>query len=291
MQLISSRSGIDGFCAMWILCGLGISIMCKQGSLQEMMFSSETSVTEHLRIGWQMAWNSNFGDKQQQEDGQDALTSYKIASNTLNDTSASKGLSDLGDVQDLEKSFSSVVEEVAIAVTETSSFLDVDLLAMEEELLNNACHCNCFCLDNENIAKFKPATQSSTEGSHVAGRAVDDNYFTALEANSCSSTVATGERNPWWQVDLAASYKIGLVRLHSSDYSDHPDGLHDITVSILDANGIHVQSKHHPGIVKPGVTRDFRFEARGNFVKIQLYDASGVLSLSEVEVFPYKCQA
>eukprot|EP00814_Leptocylindrus_danicus_P011567 CAMPEP_0116044418 /NCGR_PEP_ID=MMETSP0321-20121206/26986_1 /TAXON_ID=163516 /ORGANISM="Leptocylindrus danicus var. danicus, Strain B650" /LENGTH=209 /DNA_ID=CAMNT_0003525507 /DNA_START=24 /DNA_END=650 /DNA_ORIENTATION=- len=209
MQLISSRSGIDGFCAMWILCGLGISIMCKQGSLQEMMFSSETSVTEHLRIGWQMAWNnSNFGDKQQQEDGQDALTSYKIASNTLNDTSASKGLSDLGDVQDLEKSFSSV--------------------------------CNCFCLDYETIAKFKPATQSSTEGPHVAGRAVDDNYFTALEANSCSSTVATGERNPWWQVDLAASYKIGLVRLHSSDYSDHPDGLHDITVSILDANGIHV---------------------------------------------------
>jgi len=261
--------------------------MYKQSSLQEMMFSSETSVTEHLRIRWQMAWNNNFGDKKEEE-GQDVLTSYKIAPNTLNDTSASKGLSDLGGAQDLEESSSSV-EEVAIAVTETSSFLDVDH-AMEEELLD-ACYCDCFCLNYENIAKFKPATQSSTEGPHVAGRAVDNNFFTNLKSDSCSSTVATGERNPWWQVDLTESYKIGLVRLHGSINRDYPGELHDITVSILDANGLHVQSHHHPGIVRPGINADFRFEARGNFVKIQLYDASGVLSISEVEVFPYKCQA
>ena len=60
-----------------------------------------------------------------------------------------------------------------------------------------------------NLALNKPATQSSTYGGMVAGRAVDGNHANDVNDGSCTHT--EHGTPPWWRVDLEAKYRIHKV--------------------------------------------------------------------------------
>ena len=64
-----------------------------------------------------------------------------------------------------------------------------------------------FLLGRSNFALFRPASQSSTHGSHVAGKAVDGN-----EA-SMTHTVDVGDLSPWWKVQLAYPVWVSHVEI------------------------------------------------------------------------------
>ena len=57
-----------------------------------------------------------------------------------------------------------------------------------------------------NIARLKPAYQSSTGGSASAGRAVDGDTNSIWTGNSCTHT--DEEDNPTWYVDLGETSKV-----------------------------------------------------------------------------------
>jgi hypothetical protein len=65
------------------------------------------------------------------------------------------------------------------------------------------------------IARSKPATQSSTEGSASASRAVDGTTNGVFASGSVSSTTEADEPNPWWQVDVGANSVVNDVVIHN----------------------------------------------------------------------------
>lgn len=62
-----------------------------------------------------------------------------------------------------------------------------------------------------NIARGKPAKQSSTTQGGVASRAVDGNIDTIYSKGSCTHTHYDTE--PWWRVDLESAREIGGVQI------------------------------------------------------------------------------
>ncbi len=67
-----------------------------------------------------------------------------------------------------------------------------------------------FCIVG-NLARGKPAIQSSTRHGGIASKAVDGNKNMDFHAGSCTHTRI--ERRPWWRVDLESYYKVKGVRL------------------------------------------------------------------------------
>ena len=57
-----------------------------------------------------------------------------------------------------------------------------------------------------NIARDKPAFQSSVSYGGVPSRAVDGVTSTNYNAGSCTATAM--ESDPWWGVDLQAEYRV-----------------------------------------------------------------------------------
>jgi hypothetical protein len=65
------------------------------------------------------------------------------------------------------------------------------------------------------LARGKTATQSSTEGTADAGRAVDGNTDGVFANNSVASTTEVDEPNPWWQVEVGNNSIVNEVVLHN----------------------------------------------------------------------------
>ena len=64
----------------------------------------------------------------------------------------------------------------------------------------------------------KPTEQSSTlYGAAVSSRAVDGNYDTNFNGNSCTHTSGGEEDkiNPWWRVDLQQEASIASVKVYN----------------------------------------------------------------------------
>lgn len=62
------------------------------------------------------------------------------------------------------------------------------------------------------LAKGKPAEQSSTFLTNSATLAVDGNRGTNVIEGLCAHT-GGGDINPWWRVDLQAVYSITSVKI------------------------------------------------------------------------------
>ncbi|MDO5979577.1 discoidin domain-containing protein [Flavivirga spongiicola] len=62
-----------------------------------------------------------------------------------------------------------------------------------------------------NVAQGKTANQSSTNGAHIASRAVDGNTAGSLTDNSLAHTL--DEVSAWWEVDLGSTVAIDSIRI------------------------------------------------------------------------------
>ena len=141
-----------------------------------------------------------------------------------------------------------------------------------------------------NLAKGKPATQSSTEGSAAASRAVDDNTNGDFQQNSVSATAV--QPQPYWQVDLGASAFLSSVRLwNRTDCCANQLGNFHVFVSDQPFTGTTVaQSQAQSGVLDlaspgiAGVTTTLPVNRTGRYVRVQL-EGSTNLRLAEVEVF------
>ena len=68
----------------------------------------------------------------------------------------------------------------------------------------------CLFVHTENIAKNKPATQSSTDNSGSAARAVDGNTASSWSSRSCTHT---NTEYAWWRVDLGNDFDISGIKI------------------------------------------------------------------------------
>jgi len=64
-----------------------------------------------------------------------------------------------------------------------------------------------FCVFAANMALKRPASQSSTDGRHVASKAVDG----SKDAMACSKR----ELHPWWSVDIGSWHDVSHVTITS----------------------------------------------------------------------------
>ncbi|TWU37918.1 Xylosidase/arabinosidase [Novipirellula aureliae] len=135
---------------------------------------------------------------------------------------------------------------------------------------------------NPNVAKGKPATQSSTKLRASASRAVDGNTNGAFFDGSVTHT--GDDEQAWWQVDLEADYEIGDINVWNRSDKSSIGRLSDYKVTILDADQKEVWSNHQtkqagfPTTVNAG-------GAEGRYVKVQLMSGNNGLCLAEVQVF------
>ena len=121
---------------------------------------------------------------------------------------------------------------------------------------------------DENPLYGKPVTQSSTDSSFSAGKAVD-----GLAASSSKTQV---EASPWWQVDLGSSWDVGVITV---------DGLPaqaDHMIQVLDAKKNVVWESRQLFGGKVAVSAD---GIPGRYVRIQA-NTTCALELNEVTVAP-----
>ncbi len=135
---------------------------------------------------------------------------------------------------------------------------------------------------NGNFALGKPAIQSQESNKGDAQRAVDGNTNGDLESGSVAIADVIEDENPWWEVDLGATYPIGEIRIwNRTDCCS--DLLSDYTVIILDRNQ---DIRWYQHFADPA-TRPSSIIAGGVYgrkVRIQLNDPKP-LNIAEVEVF------
>lgn len=85
-----------------------------------------------------------------------------------------------------------------------------------------------------NIAAGGKATQSSTHGNADAARAIDGNKQPGWEQNGQTHTSNSGEKNPWWELDLGAAKDIEKVGVWNR--SGFENRLAGFTLTLLDAD-------------------------------------------------------
>ncbi|XP_078616716.1 uncharacterized protein LOC144884998 isoform X2 [Branchiostoma floridae x Branchiostoma japonicum] len=141
----------------------------------------------------------------------------------------------------------------------------------------------------ENVALGKPASQSSTDGSHIAASAVDGEKGTSVSDNQC--TLTNPEDDPWWQVDLEEDWPISTVRVLNRG---------DCCGSLLKNFEIRIKREGQswesselcgaPYSETPtngqSITVDCGRPIIGRYVRVKLPVKSDLLSVCEVEVFP-----
>ncbi len=145
-----------------------------------------------------------------------------------------------------------------------------------------------------NLALNKPATQISTDYDGDAARAVDGNTDGTYFNNSVTHT-AVDAKEAWWQVDLGASAPIGDVEIYNRTDGDFGSRLSDFWVIISDnpitaqdlataRTGPGVSAKRQAGTAGTPTTLNFG-GASGRYVRVQLENQSGPLSIAEVGVY------
>lgn len=131
-----------------------------------------------------------------------------------------------------------------------------------------------------NLALLGTATQSSTDFGGEASRANDGRTSGAYSGASVTHT--ENEDQPWWQVDLGASYRIGEISVFGRTDECCMARLTDFTVYVLDEDSTVIFSKVFASYPDPSVTMDVA-GLEGRFVKVQM-NGIGTLSLAEVIV-------
>jgi cytochrome c peroxidase len=142
------------------------------------------------------------------------------------------------------------------------------------------------------LSKGKPATQSSTDGSASASRAVDGNIDGLWSKNSVTHTRYSAQ--PWWQVDLGKASKITKVEIYNrTDCCWTNLSNFVVAISPNDMTGLSVaQLKADPNVkwVSIGSVQakgSYHFdEVDGRYVRIML-EGSNYLMLAEVQVYGY----
>ncbi|XP_052694431.1 fucolectin-like [Crassostrea angulata] len=140
-----------------------------------------------------------------------------------------------------------------------------------------------------NIALGKPATQSTTFKDYNATHAVDGNRGTDIIVDKCTAT-GSGDRYPWWRVDLQAVYNITSVRILNRGIdqfgTDLSSRLRDVTVTVgLKESVLNTPCGFFagPGTASQLVVIDCSTSPQGRFVKIS--KTTEFLTLCEVDVF------
>ncbi len=86
----------------------------------------------------------------------------------------------------------------------------------------------------KNIAAGGKATQSSTNGSGVAAKAVDGNKDSDWNKGGQTHTTNSGSTNPWWELDLGQPMDVEKVNVwNRSGFESRLDGF---TLTLLDAD-------------------------------------------------------
>jgi len=141
-----------------------------------------------------------------------------------------------------------------------------------------------------NLALDGVATQSSTNNDAGADRAIDGNRRT--EFFTMTITETNNELQPWWEVDLGATYDVGSVEMWNR-LEGFEDRLEDVWVftsaspfastdpNVL-ANDPNVASTFLPGVQGHQTLINVGNQAR--YARVQL-NGTGILALSELRVF------
>ncbi len=130
-----------------------------------------------------------------------------------------------------------------------------------------------------NLAKGKPATQSTTCNSGSASRAVDGNTDGKYASNSTTHT-CSNKKNPWWEVDLKKLYQVEKVIIWNR--VEAPQRLSNYKVELLDQNRQVVRNNLHG--TQAGYPTSSILGAAGRYVRITLLTSTNPLSLAEVQV-------
>ena len=141
-----------------------------------------------------------------------------------------------------------------------------------------------------NLSTNRPATQSSTDVG-TAARAVDGNTNGVFAAGSVSRTASSSQ--PWWQVDLLTSSRVGNVTVHNRTDAS-ADKLNNAVVFLSTASmsgRTYAQLMADSTVTKlnlgatPGAVTSLPTNTVARYVKVQSPATSaGVISLAEVTV-------
>ena len=131
-----------------------------------------------------------------------------------------------------------------------------------------------------NIARGKPATQSSEDSGGAAGRAVDGNADGYYASNSVTHT--SNYQKEYWMVDLQANYAISGIKITNRFDSCCSSRIVGATVQVLDQSGAVKWSEVIT--VNQGVYQFSVPSVTGYYVRV-LNKPYQYLSLAEVEVF------
>ncbi|WP_395092523.1 DUF1553 domain-containing protein [Armatimonas sp.] len=97
---------------------------------------------------------------------------------------------------------------------------------------------------SENLARKGKATQSSTDYEGEAARAIDGNTSGKFPDNTVTHTKQEG--NPWWEVDLGATYPLQSIAVWPRTDA-HPGMLANVRITLYDENRKVVAEQSLPG--------------------------------------------
>lgn len=133
-----------------------------------------------------------------------------------------------------------------------------------------------------NIALCGTASQSSTDYSAPASRAIDGNTDGNFANNSVTHTLT--EANPWWEVDLGLEYSIGDIVIYNR-LGKNNVRMANFTLTVFNAHGDTVFSQFNADYPNPSQTYDAG-GVTGQRVRIQL-NTTNALHMAEVEVYEF----
>ena len=137
---------------------------------------------------------------------------------------------------------------------------------------------------DDNLAQGQPVTQSTTAFGGAASRAVDGNTNGGFRAGSVTHTASNGN-NPWWRVDLGASYDVSQISIHNRTDCCNTR-LNGAVVYVGDTASTNPADYTQVGTLS-GSTSEQNFSsvnATGRYVMVRI-NGTGTLSLAEVQVF------
>ena len=137
----------------------------------------------------------------------------------------------------------------------------------------------------DNLALNQPATQSSTAYDGAAGLAVDGNTNGAYGGGSVTHTQENSQ-NPWWRVDLGATYNVEQINVFNRIDNCCDDRLNGATVYVGNVNSNSPADYTAVGTLGGGTTVQSLtgVNTTGRYVMVRIA-GQGTLSLAEVQVF------
>ncbi|GMH43801.1 hypothetical protein BSKO_11735 [Bryopsis sp. KO-2023] len=152
----------------------------------------------------------------------------------------------------------------------------------DDYTLQNGAVCSPSVAVEKLVSQGKPVKQSSVDFGGFPQRAVDGSTNPKYGSGSCTHTKK--QRNPWWQVDLGATYQITKVVItNRGDCCS--DRLHNFEIRIGSKSNSNLNAWCASGQkMGPGETRAYSCPMVGRHVNIKIWDVE-FLTLCEVQVF------